>query len=356
MPRNVPARYARSALRLLARPRSDMQQLLRELALPEALLDEACPEITLEPEQFGRLFIALVRLSQNELLADGDSAAQVLSLSTYRLMFSYMLQAPDLRDAIQRGALFFLRFNDQRQSFSLAVAETAEWRFALPAAGETRIGLEHFGMGSLNWLPGLHGRLAALYTWHRLASWLIGSFIELGAVRIDLPREKGQDDAGEPFHAPVYFGQSRCSLEFHPRYLDFPVIRNETDMQRMLETFPAELMRMDEQLHSVAARVRALLGNDFSRALPGLDEIAQRLHMTPATLHRRLGAEGTTFQRLKDECRRDVALALLRQQDLSGARIAERLGFSDASAFLRAFRKWTGLTPGEYRQRELRED
>jgi AraC-like DNA-binding protein len=102
--------------------------------------------------------------------------------------------------------------------------------------------------------------------------------------------------------------------------------------------------------------VRALLGNDFSRALPGLDEIAQRLHMTPATLHRRLGAEGTTFQRLKDECRRDVALALLRQQDLSGARIAERLGFSDASAFLRAFRKWTGLTPGEYRQRELRED
>ena len=74
--------------------------------------------------------------------------------------------------------------------------------------------------------------------------------------------------------------------------------------------------------------------------------------MTTPTLHRRLREEGSSFQRLKDRARRDTAIALLRSGAHSGAALAELTGFSDASTFHRAFKKWTGMTLQEFRQRE----
>lgn len=354
MPDTVPASYAQAALRLFVGARAEIESLVRDLGLPPALLDARAATGSVGAEQFGQLFMALVRLSQRQLQPDAESARDVQSLSTYRLMFAYMRQAANLREAIERAALFFLRFNDRRQSFRLEVGDLVAWRFALPRPDEEgeRAQLQHFGMGKLNWLPGEHGRLAALYIWHRLASWLIGSFVELESVTIDLPRRRSAAGVNAAFRCGVLFGQPGCSLRFHPRYLAFPVIRSEAELDAMLATFPAELLRIDAGLESVSARVRALLGGDFSRELPGLEEIAGRLHMTVPTLHRRLLAEGASFRKIKDHCRRDAALALLRDSELGGAELAERLGFSDASTFLRAFRKWTGCTPGEFRRAE----
>ena len=73
--------------------------------------------------------------------------------------------------------------------------------------------------------------------------------------------------------------------------------------------------------------------------------------MSPQTLRRHLREEGTSFQELKDHLRRDLAIYQL-GSDLPIQRIAERLGFSEPSAFHRAFKKWTGLTPGAYRAQE----
>jgi len=74
--------------------------------------------------------------------------------------------------------------------------------------------------------------------------------------------------------------------------------------------------------------------------------------LAPTTLRRRLEAEGGSYQAVKDELRRDAAIHHLCQSTLSVAEIAERLGFADGSAFHRAFKKWSGVQPGEYRRRE----
>ncbi|MGG8407039.1 helix-turn-helix transcriptional regulator, partial [Streptomyces sp. 12297] len=84
---------------------------------------------------------------------------------------------------------------------------------------------------------------------------------------------------------------------------------------------------------------------------PALGEVAGRLAVSPATLRRRLGAEETSYQQLKDQVRRDAAIAGLAEGGEPIAELAARLGFSEDTAFHRAFRRWTGTTPGAYRTR-----
>jgi AraC-like DNA-binding protein len=81
-----------------------------------------------------------------------------------------------------------------------------------------------------------------------------------------------------------------------------------------------------------------------------IEPLAEEMHMTERTLRRKLHEEGTNFQRIKDDYRRDKAMIELSQADKPIQKIAEELGFAEPSAFSRAFKKWTGLTPIRYKQ------
>jgi AraC-like DNA-binding protein len=84
--------------------------------------------------------------------------------------------------------------------------------------------------------------------------------------------------------------------------------------------------------------------------LPGIEETAERLHVSSRTLRRRLDREGTTFRRLVDEVRRRLAEDLLTAGELSVEQIAHRLGYGATPAFSAAFTRWTGVSPREYRR------
>jgi len=84
--------------------------------------------------------------------------------------------------------------------------------------------------------------------------------------------------------------------------------------------------------------------------LPELEAVARELGTAPATLRRRLKAEGESFQAIKDEVRRDLAISYLSTTDKSIREIALELGFLEPSAFHRAFRKWAHTSPGAYRR------
>jgi AraC-like DNA-binding protein len=96
------------------------------------------------------------------------------------------------------------------------------------------------------------------------------------------------------------------------------------------------------------ARVRELL--PLPEGFRSLEDIAQQIGVSPRTLKRRLADGGTSYSELLDEQRQERALLLLRDESLSREQIAERLGYSDAANFTRAFRRWTGKTPGMVRR------
>jgi AraC-like DNA-binding protein len=159
------------------------------------------------------------------------------------------------------------------------------------------------------------------------------------------------------FDAPVCFDQ-------HTNYLLF----REGSMHEVMPTADAQLQGIMEQLlrqralrhgedqHRLPASCRDdIVGTvrshitDRMEASPSLEDTARALFMSSATLYRRLRAHDIQFNELVRTARREVAIGLLRDPSLSLTEIAVRLGYSELSAFSRAFRQWTGLSPAQYR-------
>jgi len=122
-----------------------------------------------------------------------------------------------------------------------------------------------------------------------------------------------------------------------------------TSLPEYLAGAPANLIVKYRDTSSLTDRIRRLLRRRLGGELPSLEEVGEALAVTPQTLRRRLREEGRGFQQIKDELRRDTAIDYLARTQLPLLEIANRVGFSEASTFHRAFKNWTGVAPGEYR-------
>ncbi|MNF71657.1 HTH-type transcriptional regulator VirS [compost metagenome] len=99
----------------------------------------------------------------------------------------------------------------------------------------------------------------------------------------------------------------------------------------------------------LANRIKRDLRRSPPDSWPETEGIASHLSMSPSTLRRRLADEGMTYQALRDAIRREMAVSWLGEVGLSFDEVSSRVGFADTSSFYKAFRKWTGVSPGAYR-------
>ncbi|ONI81263.1 hypothetical protein ALI144C_22325 [Actinosynnema sp. ALI-1.44] len=328
----VPIHVVHRLLKQAQRRGVDITPLLRAAGIPGDIAYRPKTRVTVE--QMAKVTQDLWKLTDDELFGIGPP----IPLGTLKFVTLSIIHAPDLRTVIIRtcGASRVLtgvpriraRFGESTTRVELDVSKLDD--------------PEHLGTELL----------VALV--HRWTSWLIGRRIALRCVQLPYAVPPYAAD----YHAmygrmPVFDGpDGMVALEFDSALLGAPVVRDENDLADYLSDQPGVWYARRDYGSTTADRVRRILERGLRGTWPTAEEIADRLAVSVQHLRRLLRDEKTSVSGIKEEILRDAAIASLVRGDESVDDLAVRLGFSEASAFRRAFRRWTGSPPGAYRPDE----
>ena len=186
---------------------------------------------------------------------------------------------------------------------------------------------------------------AVLASLVHMTRWITGERVGPRELQFAHAAREAEARYVELLVCPLRFAAAEYALRFAAEDLQVPLIQANAPMREHLRALAdAQLERLGS--HSLAVRVQQLL-----RTQPrwGKERIAEQLELSGRHLNRKLAEEGTSFKLLREQVLHRMAEQLLREEPRL-AEVAERLGFSDESAFAKAFRRWSGLTPGQYRQ------
>lgn len=152
------------------------------------------------------------------------------------------------------------------------------------------------------------------------------------------------------FRCPVEFGAREYEVVFDRQLLDVPHLHRDEPLCEVLKQRADALLASRNSDERMLERLRELLRYESDLGEVDLERLARRLGLGARSLQRRLQERGASLSQLLDEARREKALEALRVPEVDVKELAHRLGFSERSAFQRAFKRWTGLTPIQYRE------
>ncbi|AZZ90057.1 helix-turn-helix domain-containing protein [Hahella sp. KA22] len=154
------------------------------------------------------------------------------------------------------------------------------------------------------------------------------------------------------FQCPVSFGQPCCSLAFNKDFLSFELPQRNPYLHQALTRQVEALLQKLSLRRTVSHKVKAIVAKRLSRGDIEAEKVAEKMNMSRHTLYRKLKQEDVSFQELVEQVRKDKALDYLQKGKYSLSEIAFLLGFSELSAFSRAFKRWTGESPANYRSQQ----
>lgn len=188
--------------------------------------------------------------------------------------------------------------------------------------------------------------LASLWTLHR--ELMPGHPIGADELRLTLPEMDGMNLLRDLYPCPVRTRQTHTGLTLNPLTFQQPLQGANRVTQAQCERYCRELITQRKQRLSLSDRVRDFLRGD--EPLPGLNEVAGAFHLSARSLRRQLNLEGTGWRQLRDEVLERRARKLLGEAHYTVEQVAEHLGYTETSSFSHAFKRWTGLSPAQFRQ------
>jgi AraC-like DNA-binding protein len=325
----TPVAFIHAMLEAYERYGVDPAPALREAQIAPALLRRKDGRITAaQMEAFSRR--AMQQLDDEAL----GWFSRRLPWGSYGMLARASLTAPNLGVALKRWC---------RHHGLL----TEDLRFELQADGN----LAHLTVSEHRDLKRMREfcLLTSLRNVHGVASWWIDSRIPLKEVRFPFAAPPHAQVYPLLFPGPVRFGAPQAGFSFDAQYLALPMRRDERALQAMLQRAVQLIVLPYRRDRLLVQRVRELL-RERAHDLRAAEDVARALNVSPRTLHRQLRDEGATLQGLKDEARRDAAVFHLQRSQRPIKQIALAVGFRNEKSFARAFKGWTGQTPGEFRR------
>ena len=190
-------------------------------------------------------------------------------------------------------------------------------------------------------------------------SWILsvgrhGTDGKITPLRIDLARPaKHRSLLESHFGCRVHFKAKRNALIFRSQDLDTPFVTHNEEMLEAIGTHLESELKVRKARANIGEQVKQTLGRSMAGKKPTLEDIAEELGLGPRTLQRRLTDAGLTFQQIVEDTRRELARHFLKQRAVELNETAFLLGFEDANSFFRAFQIWEGISPGEWRARQV---
>ena len=173
------------------------------------------------------------------------------------------------------------------------------------------------------------------------------------AVHFEHARPESWLDHENQFGAPARFSQPLNAILLYSRELDKPMPKADAHLLALVRCNLAQLGLANTQADSLVERVQGVIRQRLAEGEPTLDEIAQALNIPNWTLQRRLRSDGCTYLEILLSVRRELAINYLRDPSIQISELAFLLGYSEISAFSRAFHRWLDVSPSEWRRKYL---
>jgi AraC-like DNA-binding protein len=305
-------------------------KFIRQAGISPDLMEGKSARVT--TDQFASLYLLLVRALDDET---PGLFSRPLRGGTLKFLCLSMMESGNLMAALYRLTRFFhLVLDDLALELS---GQDGVTRLALvprtTAAGGNALGQEMM-------LKLVHG----------VTSWLAGRKLPLARVDFTYSRPADASEYVFIYPGPAHFDQPLTALYFETAQLETPIRQDKISLGKFLHRAPADWMFASLAERIVSHRVREYLAKCLDQP-SSIESVASALHFSLRTLSRRLRHEGTSFQAIKDELRRDVAIQRLTMTSIPVAAIGAQIGFDDPTVFSRSFKRWTGSAPGNYRRR-----
>tara|TARA_B110000503_G_scaffold141500_1_gene235271 strand:+ start:3868 stop:4914 length:1047 start_codon:yes stop_codon:yes gene_type:complete len=284
-------------------------------------------------------FAALVKRLWQETKNESFGLDPVpMRIGSWALACDFMLTAETLGELYRRGEHIFSYLSPDSSGLNFTTSGDTASIFVKVYAGEQDP--SHF--------------LAEFMTvvWHRFANWTIDENIQLQKAFFSYPRPHHSHVYDQLFQCDLEFDQEQIGFSFSKKYLDKKITRTRPELKNWLQNSPADLLYLPGKESSIKSQIVKILAQYLHerRRFPSFESVCSDLFLGPQAVRRRLADEGSSYQQIKDSLRQSLARQLLTNPEIPILEISQRTGFTEPAAFSRAFKKWTGANPAEYRK------
>ncbi len=205
----------------------------------------------------------------------------------------------------------------------------------------------------LKWVPHYqcshHINEEVVTSWVAFAKKVIGLKLAPHEIHFNHALHGELKDYEEFFECPVYFNSDYTGIVFNNEILNLPLMGYNPALLKVL-THYADLIVTKKNKNAANEVITQFIIESLQTKVPSLMDMATHLGVSPRNLQRKFKLQGTNFKSIVDDVRKEYAFSYLLQTSYKMSYIAQILGFSEQSVFQRAFKRWTGVTPGEYRE------